>query len=165
MNPPPDRERLLDDVLAESAPADFRDELLGETLRLARGRRRVRQIRRASVVLAVGCLVGILVWRNLPPRGGQSRPVVAGGEVIRTQPLPAAAIVRTQPFGAGRVVGSIASVTVIRTEPAGRWLHLLNDDELLAFAAPQPAALVRVGPHAQELIFIKTAEQGGPPLN
>ena len=48
MNRPTDNERLLDDMLSEAVPADFREALLGETLRLACRRRRWRQTRRAA---------------------------------------------------------------------------------------------------------------------
>ena len=159
MNPPPYRARLLDDVLAETAPADFRTALLGETLRLARGRRRWRQARRTSAVLAVALLLGVAVWRNLPSRGSGAGPAVAACEIVHTQPLPADAIIRTRPLGVDQWVGSIASVGVVRTTAADGMLHLLSDEELLALAAPEPAALVRVGPHAQELIFVKPAEE------
>ena len=165
MNPPADRERLLDDVLSEAAPADFRTALLGETLRLARGRRRLRKVRRAGAAIVIVSLLGVLVWRSLPPGAGTRRPPVTSCEIVHTQPLPAGAIVRTQPLGADRLVVSVASVGEIRTAPATGILHLINDDELLALAAPIPAALVRVGPHAQELIFLNPAEQNGLPMN
>src|ERR1039457_506831 len=67
MNHETDNEQLLADVLAEAAPTDFREALLGETLRLARRRRRWRQTRRAAALLVALGLLAVLVRQNLPP--------------------------------------------------------------------------------------------------
>jgi hypothetical protein len=82
---------------------------------------------------------------------------------VRTQPLPAGAIVATRPLPAGRLLASIATVEMVQTT-AGNF-HVLNDDALLALIGPRPAALVRVGPHSEELVFVNPADEKGFPVN
>ena len=43
--------------------------------------------------------------------------------------------------------------------------RLINDDELLALLADKPAALIRTGPHSEELVFANPEDQKGFPLN
>jgi hypothetical protein len=169
MNPPPDNDRLLDDVLAESAPADFREALLGKTLRQARRRRRVRQMQRAATVVTVLSVLVILVWRNLlspasrpaPPAKARAR----GCELILTRPLPPNAMVSTQPFAAGQVIASAANANVIQTAAMARDYREISDDELLALAAPRPVALVGCGPYCERLIFLNPEDEKGFPVN
>jgi len=146
---------LLDDVMAESAPADFRDALLTDTLRHVRRRRWTRRVGR--VALAAACAIGLLVWRNAP-RSAATVSFAAGCAVVCTQPFPARAIVSTRSFDPGRVVATFASVGVVRTRLVAGSLRVINDDELLALAAPRLPALVRTGPHTQELIFLALTE-------
>jgi hypothetical protein len=169
MNCPTDNKRLLDDVLSEAAPADFREALLGETLRLAGRRRRWRQTRRAAALLvALGLLAG-LVWQN------QSQPPVtvppaakAGGkscQLICTEPLPVSAMVTTQPLAAGQLVASVETVGVVETMAGGGGFQVIGDDELLALVSPRPAALVRLGPHSEQLIFANPDDEKGFPVD
>lgn len=169
MSRPSDREALLVDVLAEAESPDFRTSLLGETLRLARRRRRVRRAQLATIFATAVLVAGIFVWRAAPRppvvslASSPSTPpaLAASYAVIRTQPLPAETIVRTQPLSAERLVGSFASIATIRTQPDETALRIIDDAELLALVAPRPAALIRVGPQTQELVFGDTAEQPG----
>jgi len=168
MNREPDSERLLNDVLSEAAPADFRKALLDQTLCLARRRRRWRQTRHSAAWLVALGLIAVLVWQNLPRRpAGQSTTVAKADKksytLIQTQPLPAGAIVATRPLPAGRLLASIATVEMVQTT-AGNF-HVLNDDALLALIGPRPAALVRVGPHSEELVFVNPADEKGFPVN
>ena len=156
MKPTPESRELIDDVLAESAPAEFRAAVLGETLRLARHRRWRRRAGRAAIVAAVACLVGTVVWRSAP-RGVTAASLVARCEQVSTRPLAAEAVVSTRAFDPARVISTTATVVVVSTTPAADAFHLIGDQELLALAAPRTAALVRVGPEAQELIFIDLA--------
>lgn len=160
MNRDPDNEQLLRDILAESAPADFRAAMLGETLRLARGRRRSRQWTRAGI-LALTVLVAVLFWKlsSRPPKIAQQsapRAVPRSYTLIPTMPLPATAIITTQssppqPFAISE------PVHVIETT-AGNF-QFINDNELLAMLNPGAAILVRTGPQSQELVF---ANSEGP---
>ncbi|MEO6568119.1 MAG: hypothetical protein ABIO94_05095 [Opitutaceae bacterium] len=161
MNQHPEEENLLDDVLAEAAPADFRAALLADTLRLASHRRRSRQIRRgvgAATALALGIF---LSWRGLSPPSAS----IELYESVRTHPLAESALVRTHSFDGEVHTGSQPTVATIRTAAEREGFRFVDDDELLALAWPRPAALVRIGPEMQTLIFLPQAELEGGPLN
>lgn len=160
-----DNERLLDDMLGDASPAGFREALLGETLRLARHRRRFRQTQRAAATLAVLGVLAALVSRNLPRHPAVSPPPVVSYEIIHTQPWPVAAIVTTQPLSADRLVASVATADIVQTTATGRGFREIDDDQLLALVAPRPAALVRLGPHSAELVFVNPADQDGFPVD
>jgi hypothetical protein len=166
MNPGPDHERLLSEVLAEDAPAGFREALLGETLQRVRRRRRVRQARRVAALCVVAGMLTVFAWRFLLPHSGTltGKPRSTGYELVLTQPLSAGAIVATQPLSAGHLISSQTTVAVVSTTGGGN-LRLINDDELLALVAPRPAALVRFGPDAEMLVFANPEDERGFPLN
>jgi len=153
MNHPTDQARLLSDILAETAPSRFREDLLGETLRLVKHRRWVRRLRRTATVLAVVGLLGMLTWVGLVIGERTSTPSARSYLLVRTAPFPKGAIITTQPLSGNRIVGSV--VSVVRTTPDGARSHLIDDDTLLALVAPRPAALVRIGPHSARLIFVE----------
>ena len=160
---PPDHDPLLADVLAEAEPADFRAALLGETLRLARRRRIGRRVRRSALVATIVLgAVTLGLWKNPPSSPAPAAVLPASPAsaytLIRSQIFPEAARVATQPFQPDRIVSSFAGVVTIRTPMADRFVRLIDDDELLALASPRPAALVRIGPATQELIFADVAE-------
>lgn len=167
MNRPTDNERLLDDVLSEAMPADFRGALLGETLRLAGRRRRWRQTRRAAASLAALGLLAVLAWQNFRPHPLAPMPVakakVKSYELVRTQPLSSGAIVITRPLSAGQLVASAATTEMIQTGSGN--FRMINDEELLALVASRPAALVRLGPHSEQLVFANPADEKGFPVN
>jgi hypothetical protein len=151
MNNQSDNERLFADALADASPADFRDRLLGETLRLARRRRHVRQGCRAGIALGIVSAFALWLWPRTTPHPQIATPAPTNYRLIETQPLPASAIVITQPFTSPIVV-STAATSVITTAEVRNGLHILTDDELLSLA-PGPAILVRLGPHSAELIL------------
>jgi hypothetical protein len=159
-----DQRHLLADVLAEAEPTGFRATLLGETLRLAARRRRVRRFGQVSAALAVLWMLGTLVWQFILPGHGILPPTAVSYANIRTEALPPDAIVRTQPFAADRIVVSVASADIVHTTPSSGKFHKIDDDELLALVA-RPAALVRVGPHSAKLIFLSPEDQKDFPLN
>jgi hypothetical protein len=161
MNLPSENERLLNDLLAEGTPADFRLALLDQTLGLARWRRRWRQTRRAAAALAVFAGLAVGLWRLAPPPPPAPVPAAARSsvEIVRTRPLPAGALVSTQPFPSERQATSALTVTVVTTLPGSNLLRELSDNELLALVAPRPAALVWRGPHAAELVFVNPADR------
>jgi hypothetical protein len=165
-----DAKNLLADVLAEAAPADFRDALLGETLRRVRRHRRWRQTRRAAAMLAALVLCGIFIWReNLPPKLVTSalpppaKPVETVYTLVKTQPLSASDIVTTHPLASNKLVASAAAVEIVQTR--GGNYRVINDDELLALVASHPAVLIRIGPHSEELVFANPEDRKGFPLN
>ena len=167
MNHKPDNGQLLADVLAEAAPADFREALLGETLRLARRRRRWRQTRRAAALLVALGLLAVLVRQNFPPHPLAPMPVtkakVKSYELVRTQPLSAGAMVVTRPLSAGQLVASGATTELVQT--SGGNFRVINDDELLALVASRPAALFRLGPHSEQLFFVNPEDEKGFPVD
>jgi hypothetical protein len=155
MNRPTDNERLFADALAEASPADFRNRLLGDTLRLARRRQHVRHARHTAIALGIVTALTLWLWPRPTVRHQSNGTATASYHLIETQPLPPAAIVTTQPFTSS-IVASTPTLSVITTAKAHDNLHLLTDDELLSLA-PAPAILVRLGPHSAELIL---ADQG-----
>ena len=62
MNSKPDRDRLWDDMLTDSTPAELREDLLRNTVGIARRRRQRRTV--LCLAAAVIPLVAILTLRN-----------------------------------------------------------------------------------------------------
>ena len=168
MNNRTDKDSLLAEVLAEASPSDFRAAMLAETLRLARRRRQFRQARQAAGVLALMSLLAVLAAQHFSKPPVVSAPLAKNVvhqsyELVRTQPLPASAIVSTRSFSATGLAASIPNFTEIATVSGG--FRLINDDELLALLADKPAVLIRTGPHSEELVFANPEDQKGFPLN
>jgi hypothetical protein len=149
---------LLTDVTLEGA--DFREAMLGQTLRVARRRRHWRQARHAAALFVVLGVAGLLVYKKAERHSASSvaQNVSHGYRLVQTEPLPAAALVSTRPF-AGTVT-AVASVRTVQTTPASGKFRLLNDDELLALVA-RPAALIRIDAHSQRLIFANPEDEKG----
>jgi hypothetical protein len=72
-------------------------------------------------------------------------------------------IVVTEPLSADHLVASVAIAEMIQTSSGN--FRVINDDELLALVAPRPAALVRLGPHSEQLFFVNPADEKGFPVN
>src|SRR5512133_2830902 len=136
MNDPRDKESLLNDVLAQSATAALRERLLTQTLRGARRRRVIRRVRRAGSVLVVVAALGLVAWRMTLPNPPAPQNRQPGYLLVRTQPLPAPALVETQPIRPLIVVASTKSQTVValRTIPGEPDYMDLDDNALLAMA-------------------------------
>jgi hypothetical protein len=163
MNQPRDNERLLADVLAdvladESADG-FREALLSETLGLVRRRRRSRQAWRTATALALVAGLGVLLWRSLVPHASAPEQHGPGYALILSMPLPAASLVSTQPLAASLFVASRTNAEVVQTASSTATPREINDSELLALVGHKPAALVRLGPHAAELVFINQEDK------
>ncbi len=159
MNHRTDHERLLDEVLAEAMPAEFRAALLGETLRHARRRRHWRRARQAVAGLALLTGLAVLVWRSVLPYPVAREVVNRGLRVIQTHPLPGPAWVPTMPLPANAIVSSLPGVEVITTVSAGAQFREIDDGQLLALVAPKPVALVRLAPHSAELVFVHRTDE------
>src|ERR1044071_8582100 len=96
MNPELKRHALLDDVLAEAAPAEFERDLLNRTLGAVRRRRRSRQLARGLGV--VGAFAGmVLVLWNAPGPFNPLKSVRPALNLVSSQPLLPAMIVRAKP--------------------------------------------------------------------
>jgi hypothetical protein len=166
MNRRTDHDDLLADVLSETAPAGFREALLGETLRLAR-RRRWRQTRRVAGMVVILGLLGFFVWqKNVPTKPAAHAPIAKAMKenykLVRTGSFPAVAIVVTKPLVTGQL-GGLANVGIVQTT-AGNF-RVINDDELLALVSGKPALLIRTGPNSEELVFANPEDQKGFPAN
>jgi len=151
MKRPADHDPLLDDVLSEAAPPEFRDQLLQATLRQARRRRQFRRGRQVVLGVAVMGLLGVLLSRRSPEP--QAPGLVAQQSefplvIVRTQPLPDAVLVTSAPLPETGIVATSSGL-----------YRIIGDDELLALAAPAPVALIRCGPDCAELIFANEADR------
>ena len=160
-----DQQQLLDDVLAESAPPDFRAALLGETLRHVRRRRRWRQTRSAAGILLVAALAALFAWENQPrtidaPRPLAKAPILQSYQLVVTQPLPAGTVIATSEFSPVKLVSSTQAVTLITTTHDS--FHPVDDEQLLALFGPRPPLLVRTGPDSEELLFAGVGGQKFP---
>lgn len=160
-----DHERLLDDVLSETAPAGFREAMLAHTLRLARRRRHLRQTRRAAVlIVALGCITALL-WRSPTRKSLVSSSPASRCAIVHSQPLRPEQIVTTHPLPTEQQVTSIASANVVHTRTGGGKFRLIDDDELLALVGSRPAALIRLGPRSEELVFVNPGDRKGFPID
>jgi len=154
MKPEPEQKRLLNDVALEGA--DFREAMLGQTLRVVRRRRHGRQAGRAVVLFLALGIASFLVYRHT---GRHSSPTEAQTvsrpyRLVQTIPLPVAALVSTQPF-TNAVIAFSSAVQIVQTTPASGNFRVLNDDELLASVA-RPAVLMRIDAHSERLIFVNS---------
>jgi hypothetical protein len=167
MNHEPDNEHLLTDVFAEAAPAGFREVMLDQTLRLLRRRRRWRQTRHLAALLVALGLLAVLVRQNFPPHPLAPMPAakakIKNYELVCTRPLSAGAIVVTRPLSADQLVASVATAEIVQTSSG--IFRVINDDELLALVASRPAALIRLGPNSERLIFANPDDENGFPVN
>ena len=165
MNPLIERQALLEAVLAESLPGGVRAAMLDQTLRLARRRRRARAARRGAAWLGLGAMAATLLWLGWvgPRRGGRATAAVC--PIMRSRPLPAAALVQTQPLPPGWVVRSTRAFMLVRTTPTSGPYRQLTDEELLALTSPHPAALVWRAPHEAELVLAEPTDQAPPTAN
>lgn len=161
-----DQERLLDDVLAGEADAGFHEALLAETLRLVRNRRRAHRAQRVGGLLAaVSVIIMVALWR-IPRAPVRVQPPRAQNyELALSQPFPATSIVLTRPLAANQLVASKTPASVVQTAALSGSYREVGDDELLALAAPQLAALVRRGPHTAELVFLPAPAEAIPDQN
>lgn len=160
MNGRNEQQHLLNDVLAESSPPDFRAALLGQTLRLARARRLRRQRNRVGGILAAAVLAGFVVWQNRPAKMTTSRPprkisIPKCYQLVETRPLEPAAIVATKSVTGPKTISSEAAVAEVATTSGG--FRFINDEELLALFCSRPAMLVRTGPGSEALVFADAA--------
>ena len=158
-------DHLLGDIFADTLSTDFREVLLASTLQRVRQKRRVRKtLRGAAVGMAVVCLLAISAWEMKKSGPGLVSPQKADYSLVRTQPLPRSSFVTTQPFATERVVQTIAFTQQVHTEKGHLPFRMIDDRELLALAGEGRAALVRVGPETEELIFLNPNDANGFPV-
>jgi len=154
---------LLDDVLAEAAPADFERVLLEGTLRAVRRRHRTRRLTRGLAVVGACAAIIAVVWNALWPFSSV-KSVRPGLSIVSSQPLPPSMIVGTQPGSVVVVSSSAKTVVLVETGSIKDPFREINDEQLLALVGKRPAALVRHGTHEAELLFVNPEDTNGFPV-
>ncbi len=169
MKPENEDDALLKDVFGEAAPPSLRDSMLGESLRAVRRQRRNRRLGRAGALLAVlGLGLAALLRQSMPRHQNiltKASPakVEQSYTLVRSQSLPATAIVTTKPMSSGQFIGAETFAGIVRTRSNS--FRTISDDELLALLSPHPCALVRIGPNSEKLVFVNPDDAKGFPLN
>lgn len=158
-----DSDRLLEDVLEEAAPTDFRASLLAVTLRQVRRRRRARTLNRTALpALAVMC--SLLLWRSFTPGPPKIETRLSEGPsfgLVLSQPLDPDLVVESGVGSANTISSSVGTIAVVESGPAAGAFRELTDDELLLLCAGKPVALVRDGPHESRLVFLNAKDSQG----
>ena len=157
----PDPHRLLDEVLEETAPADFRSAVLEQTLRHVRRRRVARRTQRGLVAFALLVGLPLVIWRTvlIPQNHNGAGP--AKMAKVSSQPPVAFMLIESKPGAVSIVTSSPGAVVMVETAAAKDSFKEISDDELLALVAGKPAVLVRHSPQQAELLFVNAADQNG----
>ncbi|HYG33398.1 MAG TPA: hypothetical protein VEC99_01360 [Clostridia bacterium] len=155
----PERQELLNDVLAEGEPPGFREEVLSTMLAEVHHRNWQRQRNRrlmAGACVVVGLVLASIFFRGAKDgRDGQTEPFL-----VHSQPLTRTMVVATQPQAIGKVHTTSDRFVVVRTQPGDRLFETIGDEKLLALLAGRPAVLVHHGPVDKELILLNSQEVG-----
>jgi hypothetical protein len=162
MNPDLEPRGLLDDVLAEAAPAGFERAVQERTLRAIRHRRRTRRLRRGFAIAGAFAAIVMAAWNAI----WQSSSVKSIGpalNIVSSQPLPPSMVIRTSIDSVAVVTSSATSCVVVETGSIKNPFKEIDDEQLLALAGGRRVALVRQGPHQAELIFLDPADKDGFP--
>jgi hypothetical protein len=147
-------EQLLDDLLEDAVPPEFRSALLDKTLRSARRRKRARRFNMALGATAVAGIFLLSFWKmrepaTLPDQIRQPDPMV-----VNSRPLQPRQIVITQLDSVKEFVSSASTFTEVRTSGSSGPYEEINDKQLLALLSDRLAVLVHYGPHQAELIIL-----------
>jgi len=154
---------LLDDVLAEAAPADFERALRDGTLCAVRRRRRMHHWSRGLAVVGVFGAMALVVWRTLLP-GTPVKVIRPALRMVSSRPLPPSMIVTTTPGSVAVVASSPKKFVLVETGSIMDPFKEIDDEQLLALTGGRPAALVRQGPHQAELLFLNPEDTNGFPV-
>ena len=71
--------------------------------------------------------------------------------------MPASTLINSRSFSEAHLVAPAFKIAEVVTSGGG--FRLINDDELLALLTDKPAALIRTGPHSEELVFANPEDQ------
>ena len=158
---PTETEQLLQDVLAEGHPMEFREKLLGETLRGVRRRRRFRAARRVAAGLAALVVCGTAIWTFVTrhPASALNKVSEFHCKVVHTRPLPVTAVVATQRLATNQLIDSTSTAQVVATVKGD--FRTIGDDELLALVGPRPALLIRLAPGSEMLVLVDPKDRAG----
>src|SRR5271170_7775969 len=105
--------------------------MLGESLRTVRRRHRNRRLGRAAALLVVLGLAVVVIRQSTPRRPdflSKATPakVENGYTLVRSQPLPAAAMVTTRRLSSGQFIGTTEFAGIVRTR--SDCFRVINDD-------------------------------------
>jgi hypothetical protein len=147
-------EQLLDDLLEDAAPPEFRAALLDKTLRSARRRKRARRFNMAmsAAALAGICVLSFWKMRETATLPEQIRP--PDPMVVNSRPLQTRQIVTTQLDSFKEFVSSALTFTEVRTSGSSGLYQEIDDQQLLALLSDRSAVLVHRGPHQAELFIL-----------
>ncbi len=133
------KDRQLMSVMFADA-AEFREQLLAETLRCVRRKRRLRHAGQALLTVMIAALA---LWWTLPRRAPfEIAPQAGGVQIVRSIPLSTEQLITTRSD----------SVMIISSDPSS--VALLGDDQLLDLAPGETKLLVWHGPHKAELVIV-----------
>src|ERR1041385_6934890 len=109
-------EELLDELIEDAAPPEFRTAVLEQTLRQARRRKQVRRLNSACATIAI---IAIAAWLLRPSPPGTtvlnpSRPPDL--IVVHSRPLNPAQLVSTQPHGVPTVASASTTCRIVETQ-------------------------------------------------
>jgi hypothetical protein len=159
--------QLLDDLLEDGAPPEFRAVLLDKTLHSARQRKRTRRLKLALSALA---LVGPFAFAFQEIRNPKAPPNQIRQPILSAVPMPASIPVRvvSTKLDSFKYVTvsdfSDSTFVVVQTSESDRPKEI-NDKELLALAAGKPVALIHQAWHQSELIFLDPKDENGFPIH
>lgn len=168
MKHPTKTERLLDEILAESASAGFDRSMLQQMVRVARQRQRVRRFRQGLLVVAVLGALSLWWWHPRINKPVQAVKMVTPAPVLErsvalvlTQPLTPDMVVPAATSMVRFVATSRSAIALVSTRPADELFQQLDDNQLLALLKDKPVALVRYGPHEASLVMPEALLQEG----
>ena len=162
MNPDLGQHGLLDDVLAEAAPAGFERAVLEGALRAMRRRRRTRRLRRGLAVAGGFAAIVMAAW-NAKWQFSSLKSVRPALNIVSSQPLPPSMVIRTRIDSVAVVTSSATTYVLVETGSVKNPFKEIDDEQLLALAGGRRVALVRQGPHQAELSFLDPADKDGFP--
>ena len=157
----PDPHRLLDEVLEEAAPSEFRSALLEQTLRHVQRRRVARRTLRGLVAFAFLMALPLAIWRTVVIPRNHNGAGPANTARVSSQPPAAFMLIESKPGAVSIVTTSAKSVVMVETAAAKDSFKEISDEELLALVAGRPAVLVRHSPQQAELLFVNAEDQNG----
>jgi hypothetical protein len=164
MKTPSDRDHLLDEIMGDAAPPDFRAALLEQTLRAVRRRTTIRRARRVLLTVAVLVSLPLGLWKLTSPARRETVSSPAAYELVRSQPLDPSKVVATQPDAVPVVASRAGLVALVETRSDEKLFREIDDQQLLSLLAGRPAILVRPAPQQADLIFVNPDDARGFPL-